>query len=161
MALIVGIDPGFGGAIAFLDPGSNSLRVEDMPVYKNAKGKTELNLFATAQLLDPNKDEWVPERCIAIIENVHAMTGQGVSSVFRFGQGFGALQMACTGHGYEIHYISPASWKKHFRLSKDKGISRSMATQRFPASADQFTRVKDDGRAEAALLALYGKEIIL
>jgi len=69
--------------------------------------------------------------------------------------------MAVTGHGYEVYYVTPAVWKKHFKLSKNKGVSRSLACQRFPEAADQFTRVKDDGRAEAGLIALYGAERIL
>lgn len=153
--MIVGIDPGFTGAIAFL--GSDGLEVHDMPVFLSPKGKTELNLHALGTLLMPRGEG----RQIAVVEQVAAMTKQGVSSVFRFGQGYGAIQMAVTGHGYEIHYVPPGTWKKHFRLSSDKGVSRSLATQRFPAAGHLFTRVKDDGRAEAALIALYGAEKIL
>ena len=69
--------------------------------------------------------------------------------------------MACVGHGYEMHYATPASWKKHFKLSKDKGVSRATASQRFPQNAELFKRVKDDGRAEAALIALYGYEKLI
>ena len=69
--------------------------------------------------------------------------------------------MAVTGHGYEVHYVTPAVLKKHFKLSRDKGVSRSRASQRSPEAADRFTRVKDEGRAEAALIALYGAERIL
>lgn len=155
--VIIGIDPGMSGAISFLRPGSMQLHVEDMPLYKNAKGKTETNLHRLASILKPVGES---ERIIAVIEKVHAMPKQGVSSTFRFGENYGAIQMACTGHGYEMHYVTPQMWKKHFRLSSDKGVSRSLATQRFPDAAELFSRVKDDGRAEAALLALYGSETI-
>jgi crossover junction endodeoxyribonuclease RuvC len=57
-----------------------------------------------------------------------------------------------------LHYVTPAKWKKHFGLNRDKGVSRSKATERFPEYANLFSRVKDDGRAEAALIALYGAE---
>lgn len=155
-ALIVGVDPGFTGGIAFLSEGG--LRIHDMPVYKSPQGRTELNLMETAKTLIPPAGH---SRYIAVLEKVSARPGQGTASLFRFGQGYGALEMALTAHGYELHYKTPTTWKKYFGLSSDKGVSRSLATQRFPASASMFTRVKDDGRAEAALLALYGREQIL
>lgn len=155
MGMIVGIDPGYSGAIAFLT--SSGIEVHDMPVAPNAKGKTELDLYSLGQLLIPRS----PDRNIAVLEKVNAMPGQGLSSTFRFGEGYGALQMALTGHGYELHLVPPNTWKKHFGLSRDKGVSRGLATKRFPAAADRFTRVKDDGRAEATLIALYGAETIL
>jgi len=155
MSIVVGIDPGLTGGIAFL--GSSGIDIHDMPVAPNAKGKLELDLFGLGSLLVPRSTN----RNIAILEQVHAMPGQGVSSVFRFGQGYGALQMAVIGHGYEVHYVPPATWKKYFGLSKDKGVSRGMASRRFPQAAHHFTRVKDDGRAEAALIALYATDKFL
>lgn len=152
--MIVGIDPGYSGAIAFIT--SHGLDVHDMPVAPNTKGKPELDLFALGKLLSPS----MSERNIAVLEQVSAMPGQGVSSTFRFGEGYGALKMALIGHGYELHLVTPARWKKHFGLSKDKGVSRGLASRRFPQSSQLFTRVKDDGRAEAALIALYGAETI-
>jgi len=138
MTVIVGIDPGFSGAVAFYKSETHWLEVYDMPVLKNAKGKTVLNLQ----------------------EQVAAMRGQGVSSMFRFGETYGATQMAVAAHAIPIHYVTPAKWKGHFKLSRDKGVSRSVAIQRFPKNAADFSRVKDDGRAEAALIALYGAEML-
>ena len=154
MTIIVGIDPGFSGAVAFLWP-NMKLEIHDMPVLKNTKGKTELNLHILHELLTPEGDE--PH--MAVIEQVAAMRGQGVSSMFRFGETYGATQMAVAAHAMPIHYVTPAKWKGHFKLSRDKGVSRSVAIQRFPKNAADFSRVKDDGRAEAALIALYGKEM--
>jgi len=94
---------------------------------------------------------------MAIIEQVAAMRGQGVTSMFRFGQSYGATQMAVAAHKIPMQFVTPAKWKSYLGLSRDKGVSRSLASQRFPKQADLFKRVKDDGRAEAALLALYGK----
>ena len=156
--MIIGIDPGLSGAIALLNPYTGGIEIYDMPTLPNPKGKPETDLRELGRILRPFSDKG---RNIAVIEKVSAMPGQGVSSMFRFGQNFGAIQMAAAGHGYEIHYVTPTSWKKHFRLSKDKGVSRGLAGDRFPANSHQFTRVKDDGRAEAALLALYGLETIL
>jgi crossover junction endodeoxyribonuclease RuvC len=80
--------------------------------------------------------------------------------MFRFGETYGATQMAVAAHGMVMQYVPPTTWKKHFKLSRDKGVSRGLATQRFPDCADLFKRVKDDGRAEAALIALYGLETL-
>lgn len=155
--VIFGIDPGFTGAIAVFRPNTWSLDVYDMPVLPNAKGKTEINLFALHDVLEREGDG----RHIAVVEQVSAMRGQGVSSMFRFGQGFGAVQMGLASHKIETHYVTPAKWKGYFGLSKDKGVSRGLAAQRFPSYAEKFKRVKDDGRAEATLLALYGAEVVL
>lgn len=155
--LIVGIDPGFKGAIALLDPVTWALEVHDMPIVPTTKGKTVLNYAALTGLLSPPAGA----RSIGILERVSAMPGQGVSSMFRFGQCFGALEMGLVGHGYEFFDPTPASWKKHFRLSSDKDVSRGLASQRFPAHSDLFKRKKDDGRAEAALLTLWGVETLL
>lgn len=154
--IFVGVDPGFTGAIAFLEPASWSLLVYDMPVLPGLKGKTELDLRSLAEVLIPENQE--PN--VAVIERVSAMPNQGVSSVFRFGQTFGAIQMAVCAHGYEMHMPTPSQWKKHFGLSSNKDNSRLLAIQRFPAAAHYFKLKKHDGRAEAALLALYALEKI-
>ena len=78
--------------------------------------------------------------------------------MFRFGQQVGAIEMAVAASGHQLRYVTPAVWKSYFGLSADKGVARGYAMKRFPALADQLTRVKDDGRAEALLIALYGKE---
>lgn len=153
--LIIGIDPGFTGAIAGLDTETGKLNVFDMPVFKNPKGKTILNLYMLYDLLTPPADV----QCTAMLELVAARPGQGAPATFRFGQGFGSVEMALAAHKLPTHYVTPAKWKKHFGLSKDKGASRGLASQRFPHNATEFSRVKDDGRAEAALIALYTKEV--
>ena len=78
--------------------------------------------------------------------------------MFRFGQQVGAIEMAAAAHGYVLRYVTPGVWKAYFGLSADKGVARGYAMKRFPKLADQLARVKDDGRAEALLIALYGKE---
>ena len=156
--LIYGIDPGFTGAIALYWPNSpyeSNLEVYDMPVMKNPKGKTIINPHGVLDILANEGG-----KSLAVIEQVAAMRGQGVSSMFRFGEGYGHLQMACAACKLPTKYVTPASWKKHFGLSRDKGLSRSLAIQRFPNQAGLFARAKDDGRAEAALLALFGHETL-
>lgn len=149
--IVFGIDPGFGGGIAKLVEGGAS--VVDMPTVAGAKGKTELDhhsVFGLLDVSDPPATVW--------LERVGARPGQGVSSMFRFGQQLGALEMAACARGHELRYVTPGVWKTYFGLSADKGAARGYAMKRFPQLADKLSRVKDDGRAEALLIALYGKE---
>lgn len=149
--ITIGIDPGFTGAIAHYNATTRRLVITDMPVSPGPKGKTELLHGALFEALQcPTCDVWV--------EQVGAMPGQGVSSMFRFGQTVGAIHMAVAARGHALRLVTPASWKRHFGLVKDKGAARGLAAQRFPAHASMFKRVRDDGRAEAALIALYGAE---
>ena len=152
--MLIGIDPGYSGAITLYWPAAGDIEVHDMPTLKNAKGKAVLDMHGILEILEPEGDG----QRIAYIEQVSAMPGQGVSSMFRFGEQYGALQMALAATKTPTHYVTPAVWKKHFGLSREKGVSRGLAMQRFPAFAETFKRVKDDGRAEATLIALYGKE---
>ena len=150
--ICIGIDPGFSGAIATYDCDRRSLTVMDMPVSPGPRGRDEIMHAVLFDALDhPATDVWV--------ENVSAMPGQGVTSMFRFGQTVGAIHMAVAARGHALRLVTPAKWKGHFGLSKDKGASRGLAAQRFPHAADLFKRVRDDGRAEAALIALYGVEV--
>ena len=152
--LIFGCDPGFTGAVALYWTDSGKLEVHDMPVVKNTKGKAIIN---SPYLLDILQNE-ANEKCLALIEQVSAMPGQGVSSMFRFGEGYGMLQMACAANKLPTQFVTAAKWKGYFGLNRDKGVSRGLAMQRFPEYAGLFSRVKDDGRAEAALIALYAAE---
>lgn len=154
--VFIGIDPGFSGAFACYRPEQSALIIEDMPLMTDPKsGRTLLNYRGVFTLLQPNPDLPVT---MAMLEQVAARPGQGAPATFRFGQGYGALEMALAGHLIPTTYITPAKWKKHFGLSKDKGASRTLASQLFPQYADLFTLVKHDGRAEAALLALYAHQ---
>jgi hypothetical protein len=152
--LIYGMDPGYTGAITLYWPATGDIEIHDMPTVTNAKGKTVLDMHGVLSILEPEGDG----QRAAFIEQVSAMPGQGVSSTFRFGEQFGQLQMALAATQTPYHFVTPATWKRHFGLTRDKGVSRGLAMQRFPAYADKFSRVKDDGRAEATLIALYGKE---
>lgn len=154
--LIYGIDPGYTGAITLYWPTTGDIEVHDMPTMPNVKGKTVLNMHSILEILRPEDDK----ARVGFIEQVAAMRGQGVTSMFRFGEQFGALQMALAAHETPMYLVTPQKWKKHFGLTRDKGVSRGLAMQRFPKYADQFKRVKDDGRAEATLIALYGKEML-
>ena len=152
--LIYGIDPGFTGAIALYWPDAGKIEVHDMPVMKNPKGKTIINPHGVLDIL-ANEGSG---KSLAVIEQVGAMPGQGVSSMFRFGQGLGVVEACAAASKLPLQYVTPAKWKKHFNLTRNKGVSRGLAMQRFPDYASEFSRAKDDGRAEAVLIALYAAE---
>lgn len=156
---IVGIDPGNTGAIACLDLKTCDVTVLDMPTYKGKSGKVVVNPMELLEILEPPSSE--PGSVMAVLEHVWSRPKEGVSSAFRFGQNYGSLQTALAAHKYPVHDVTPPVWKKHFGLNSEKGVSRGLAIQRFPRQADLFKRVKDDGRAEAALIALYGKEKLM
>ena len=150
MNCVIGIDPGQTGAIAIYWPTEHRIEIHDMPMLPNAKnGRPELDYTAVIDLLRE-------DGAVTWLEQVASRPGQGVSSVFRFGMMFGALQACAAAAAAPLRLVTPGQWKKAFGLCKDKGASRQMAMQRLPASAELFRRVKDDGRAEAALIALYG-----
>jgi hypothetical protein len=98
---------------------------------------------------------------VAIVERVSAMPGQSVSSTFKFGQSYGAALGILAALQIRTHLVAPAVWKKYFRLDSDKEKSRAAALRMFPATAHYFSRKKDHGRAEAALLAVYGASLDL
>jgi crossover junction endodeoxyribonuclease RuvC len=147
---ILGIDPGTSGAIAFYFPGAPSrVCAEDVPV---AAG--EINAAGLADRIRKMRPD------VAVIERVAAMPGQGVSSTFKFGASFGVVCGVLATLEIPCHRVSPAVWKKHFRLSADKEASRALALRLFPATAEHFSKKRDHNRAEAALLARYGCEVL-
>lgn len=150
----VGVDPGIHGAIAFYDPAEDELQVIDMPLVTfkvGGKKKSAIDVEALAA--------WVDQRATRIkraaIEEVHAMPGQGVTSMFRFGQAHGIAMATLMAFMIPTVRVRPRAWKSYFGLTSNKDASRSMASQHFPCSEHLWARKKDDGRAEAALLSLY------
>lgn len=156
----IGMDPGMSGAIAVLSADGDLLEVVDMPTFaivKRVAGKdrtkNHINVHELGGLLRKYPGAF------AIIEQVGAMPKDGAMQSFQFGFGTGALHGACGALAFEMDTVSPQRWKKHFGLiNGTKGASRQIATRRFPSHADLFKRVKDDGRAEAVLIALYHHE---
>lgn len=151
-----GIDPGLSGAIAMHSP--VCVNVFDIPTHEiatNGKKRRKLDLHALNIIVQ----RYAPACRICIIEDVHAMPKQGVSSSFSFGFTAGAIQAVVAANNIPYRLVTPQAWKKHFGLNADKDAARRMASQRLPNHAATWARVKDDGRAEAALIALYGAEI--
>lgn len=145
---IMGVDPGLSGAVAFYNPKFPQLiAAYDLPVI----GK-EINAAELFDIIDSFKP------ICSVIEAVHAMPKQGVSSCFNFGMSYGVVRGVVSASKIPTHLVAPTKWKKYFSLSSDKEASRALAIRHWPDSP-HFRRKKDHGRAEAALLALYGNAI--
>ena len=158
--LIIGVDPGISGALVLLDPATMRVwKWADMPTAES-NGKRSVS----ASLLTLRISEWsslasaTGRRLLAIVEEVGAMPGQGVTSMFSFGRSYGVILGVLAGYGIATELVRPAVWKKGAGIGKDKGSARKAAQERFPDAADLFARAKDDGRADAALLARWRAE---
>lgn len=151
---ILGVDPGAYGALALLADGTLS-EVLDMPVLRVRRGKTDkaevdgYTLAAALRALQPD---------IVYIEQVGGLPGQSASAAFNFGRAAGAVEYACKTLGYRVEMVSPITWKKAEKLGPGKDDSRAAAMRRWPTWAKTFERKKDNDRAEAALIAEYGRK---
>lgn len=145
MTCIMGLDPGASGAVAFYYPNSPQLiSAYDVPLVDK-----QINAAALYDLIR----NYGP--ALAVVEIVHAMPKQGVSSSFNFGKSYGTALGVVGSLKIPTVHVSPTKWKKYFALSADKEEARFLAISKWPDSV-HFRRKKDNGRAEAALLALYG-----
>lgn len=147
MNCIIGVDPGVSGALAFYYPDDAPARIA---VYDVPIAGGEINSPGLADLITSHG------ATVAWIERVGAMPGNGGSSMFNFGRAYGDVRGVIGALKIPTHFVTPQVWKKHFNLDKDKDKSRMLAIRMFPNVAEHFKRKKDDGRAEAALVALYG-----
>lgn len=154
---IWGIDPGAFGAIAILDKDSRELVVIDMPTLKVKRGPRVVNQVDAHMLADALRPH-VDRDTKALIEKVSAMPGNGVASMFSFGRAAGIVEGVLAGLSVPFQLIPPATWIKSMRTFGGKDGSRQRAQELFPDYAHLFARKKDDGRAEAALLACYAAE---
>lgn len=153
----LGVDPGYGGALAFYVPARDELAIYDMPLFKltksNGGSKTVLDLIQLAQIVDENAKD---RRVIAYVETVGARPGMGGSSAFNFGFGAGVIHGICAAHFLRIEGALPQVWKRKLGVPADKDGARAAASRYFPQHAHRWPLKKHDGRAEAALIALYG-----
>lgn len=145
--VVVGIDPGLTGAIAVLGADGNFISVEDMPA---------LGGFVSGKLL---ADLLMPFTWdVAVVERVHSMPSQGVASSFTFGRALGVVEGVLGALGVRVLWAPPGTWKRSWGLiGKDKNASRLLALERWPEAADRLKRKKDNGRAEALLIAAWGR----
>lgn len=149
---IIGIDPGLSGAVSVLN-GLDLIEVFDMPTVLVKTGKTEKRQLSEAMLAATLRDMNISH---AYLELVHAMPGQGVTSMFTFGMGYGAIKGVLAALGIPMTTVPPTKWQKDLGLAKGKEANRARAAQLFPAHAARFSRAKDDGRADAALIGYWG-----
>ena len=153
--LIIGIDPGISGSICFFEDGK-IIEVIEMPVMtEGKKNKKQVN---GAQINNEflkridNKDDDIR----VVIEQVSAMPGQGVTSMFNFGQSFGILKGICSAMQLPIFFVRPAKWKKYFNLiNSQKDASRTRAIEIFPYFSTQLSKKKDSNKADAILIASF------
>ena len=154
---IIGIDPGLSGGIAILE--DNKVRgMFDMPVMSDGKkNKRQLNSALLSQIIKENiKDSEDP---VVVVEQVNAMPGQGVTSMFNFGQTFGAIKGICAALSLPIFFVRPAKWKKHFELiNSSKDASRTKAIEMYPLIAEKLSKKKDVNKSDAILIARYYSE---
>ena len=154
---IIGIDPGLSGGIAILDD-LTIYDIFDMPVM--SEGKKNKNQLNSAQLVNIlNKHVLKKENTFVIVEQVSAMPGQGVTSMFNFGQTFGSIKGICAALGLPIFYVRPAKWKKHFELiNSSKDASRTKVIEMYPSLSGQLAKKKDVNKSDAILIARFYSE---
>ena len=151
---VIGIDPGLDGAVAIIN-GTGNLVVIDMPtvtVERNGKSKRQVSATELAQILASHNSN----NCHVFVEKVSAKSGQGVTSVFSFGRSFGMIEGILAAFRLPVTFVPPATWVKAVGRGQGKDASRARAMELFPENQADFKRVKDDGRADAALIAYWG-----
>ena len=152
--IIFGIDPGLGGAISVLE-NKRVIEAFDMPtMIDGKKNKRQVNGAQVTNIIKErlNGDKEI----IVVVEHVNAMPGQGVTSMFNFGQSFGVIKGICAALSLPIYFVRPIKWKKHFNLIKtNKDASRTKAIEVYPEISSKLSRKKDSNKADAILIGRY------
>lgn len=151
----IGIDPGASGAVAILDASGGLVHVFEMPSVEIKVGG-KMKRRVSPEMLAAELRLYADQNAQAWIEHVSAMPGQGVSSMFAFGESFGLARGVLAGLKVPTYTVPPAVWKRAMNLNGGKDASRAKAAQIWPEHAGEFKRVKDDGKAEACLIARWG-----
>ena len=152
--LIIGIDPGISGSICFFEDGK-IIEVIEMPVMtEGKKNKRQLNSAQLVKLLKDNIYE--KEEISVVVEQVNAMPGQGVTSMFNFGQSFGVLKGIFSAMQIPMDFVSPVKWKKFFNLiNTNKDASRTKAIEIYPYFSSKLSKKKDANKADAILISSF------
>jgi len=152
--IIFGVDPGVSGAISILR-NKKVLEVFDMPtMIDGKKNKKQVNGSQVANIIKENLSS--DEEISVVVEHVNAMPGQGVTSMFNFGQSFGVVKGVCSALNLPIYFVRPMKWKKHFNLIKtNKDASRTKVIEVYPEISSKLSRKKDSNKADAILIARY------
>ena len=154
--LIIGIDPGITGSICFFEDGK-IIDVVEMPnMAEGKKNKKQVNGAQIYYEISLRIKHLKKEEIKVVIEQVSAMPGQGVTSMFNFGQSFGILKGICSAMQLPLYFVRPAKWKKYFNLiNSEKDASRTKAIEIFPYFSSQLSRKKDSNKADAILIASF------
>ena len=154
--LIIGIDPGISGSICFLEDGK-VIDVIEMPTMADGKkNKRQVNGSQIYNEILKKLNNSKKNETKVIIEHVSAMPGQGVTSMFNFGQSFGILKGICSAMQLPMYFVRPAKWKKYFNLiNSEKDASRTKAIEIFPYFSSQLSKKKDSNKADAILIANF------
>ena len=154
--LIIGIDPGISGSLCFFKDGKIVDIVETPSMAEGKKNKKQVN---GAQIYNEisKRIKGIEKKDIkVVIEQVSAMPGQGVTSMFNFGQSFGVLKGICSAMQLPTYFVRPAKWKKYFNLiNSEKDASRTKAIQVFPYISEELSKKKDSNKADSILLASF------
>jgi crossover junction endodeoxyribonuclease RuvC len=154
--LVIGIDPGISGSICFFQDGKINDVVEMPTMTEGKKNKKQVN---GSQIFNEiyNRTKKVDKKNIrVVIEQVSAMPGQGVTSMFNFGQSFGILKGICSAMQLPMYFVRPVKWKKYFNLiNSEKDASRTKVIEIFPYFSSQLSRKKDSNKADAILIANF------
>ena len=152
--IIFGIDPGISGAISIME-NKKVIEIFDMPtMIDGKKNKKQVNGSQVSNIIK----EWKKDNkeTIVVVEHVNAMPGQGVTSMFNFGQSFGVIKGICSALSIPIHFVRPMKWKKYFNLIKtNKDASRTKVIEVYPEISSKLSRKKDSNKADAILIARY------
>ncbi|MDC0179293.1 crossover junction endodeoxyribonuclease [Candidatus Pelagibacter sp.] len=154
--LIIGIDPGISGSICFFQDGKIVEVVEMPTMTEGKKNKKQVNGSQIFNEISDKIKNLDKKDVKVVIEQVSAMPGQGVTSMFNFGQSFGILKGICSTMQLPMYFVRPAKWKKYFNLiNSEKDASRTRAIEIFPYFSSQLSRKKDSNKADAILIASF------
>ena len=154
--LIIGIDPGISGSLCFFEDGKIIDLVEMPSMADGKKNKRQVNGAQIYNEISLRIKNFNKEDIRVVIEQVSAMPGQGVTSMFNFGQSFGVLKGICSAMQLPMYFVRPAKWKKYFNLiNSEKDASRTKAIQIFPYISSELSKKKDANKADAILLASF------
>ena len=157
--LIIGIDPGISGSICFLEDGIIKDVIEMPTMTEGKKNKKQVNGSQIYNEISFRIKTYEKKNIKVVIEQVSAMPGQGVTSMFNFGQSFGILKGICSAMQLPIYFVRPAKWKKYFNLiNSEKDASRTRAIEIFPYFSSNLSKKKDSNKADAILIASYFHE---
>ncbi len=154
--LIIGIDPGISGSICFFKDGKILDAIEMPTMIEGKKNKRQVNGSQIYNEISKKIYKIEKHQIKVIIEQVSAMPGQGVTSMFNFGQSFGILKGICSAMQLPMYFVRPAKWKKYYNLiNSEKDASRTRAIEIFPNFSSQLSKKKDSNKADAILIASF------